>query len=145
MRASLIGGIAALLLGVGPTLAAEEVELPDRHWSFGGMFGTFLEPTVRDITLYTAGFPASYGGRLSSVLDVSSAAEARQAELADLKTDMRKAYGTPVLMKIDGKDQSLTTASNRHRCGWLGAASPPQIVNDRIDVLTAQITSTAPA
>jgi len=34
-------------------------------------------------------------------------------ELADLKTDMRKAYGTPVLMKIDGKDQALTTASNR--------------------------------
>lgn len=34
-------------------------------------------------------------------------------ELADLKDDMRKAYGTPVVMKIDGKDQALTTASNR--------------------------------
>lgn len=34
-------------------------------------------------------------------------------ELLDLKEDMRKAYGTPVLMKIDGRDQALTTASNR--------------------------------
>lgn len=34
-------------------------------------------------------------------------------ELAKLPTDMRKAYGTPVLLNIDGRPQSLTTASNR--------------------------------
>lgn len=34
-------------------------------------------------------------------------------ELAELKDDMRKAYGTPVVLKIDGRDQALTTASNR--------------------------------
>ncbi len=34
-------------------------------------------------------------------------------ELLDLKDDMRKAYGTPVVMQIDGRAQSLTTASNR--------------------------------
>jgi hypothetical protein len=54
----------------------------------GGLFGTFLEPTVREITLYTAGFPASYGGRLSSVLDVSSAAEARQGMHGEVNVSM---------------------------------------------------------
>jgi hypothetical protein len=43
----------------------------------GGMFSTFIDPTVRDVTLMTGGFPARYGGRLSSVLDVRSAEEVR--------------------------------------------------------------------
>ena len=44
---------------------------------FGGLFGTFLEPTVGDVTLHVGGFPAEYGGRLSSVLDVRSVEEER--------------------------------------------------------------------
>jgi len=43
----------------------------------GGLFSTFIDPTVRDITLMTGGFPARYGGRLSSVLDVHSSEEVR--------------------------------------------------------------------
>jgi hypothetical protein len=43
----------------------------------GGLFSTFIDPTVGDITLMTGGFPARYGSRLSSVLDVHSADEAR--------------------------------------------------------------------
>ncbi|HXT16315.1 MAG TPA: TonB-dependent receptor [Gemmatimonadaceae bacterium] len=43
----------------------------------GGLFSTFIDPTVGDITLMTGGFPARYGGRLSSVLDVHSAEELR--------------------------------------------------------------------
>jgi hypothetical protein len=43
----------------------------------GGLFSTFIDPTVGDITLMTGGFPARYGSRLSSVLDVHSAEEAR--------------------------------------------------------------------
>ncbi|HTI63821.1 MAG TPA: carboxypeptidase regulatory-like domain-containing protein [Gemmatimonadaceae bacterium] len=43
----------------------------------GGLFSTFMVPTVRDLTLMTGGFPARYGGRLSSVLDVHSADEPR--------------------------------------------------------------------
>lgn len=42
-----------------------------------GVYSTFIEPAVGDITLYTGGFPARYGGRLSSVLDVTSRAEER--------------------------------------------------------------------
>ncbi len=43
----------------------------------GGLFSTFIDPMVGDITLMTGGFPARYGGRLSSVLEVNSAEEAR--------------------------------------------------------------------
>jgi hypothetical protein len=43
----------------------------------GGLFSTFIDATVRDVTLMTGPFPARYGGRLSSVLDVRSAAEQR--------------------------------------------------------------------
>ena len=43
----------------------------------GGLFSTFIDPTVHDVTLMTGGFPARYGGRLSSVLDVHSAEDVR--------------------------------------------------------------------
>ena len=43
----------------------------------GGLFSTFMDATVGGIQLMTAAFPARYGGRLSSVLDVQSADDAR--------------------------------------------------------------------
>src|SRR5688572_10012837 len=43
----------------------------------GGLFGAFVEPMVDRVDFLTGGFPASYGGRLSSVLDVHSATEPR--------------------------------------------------------------------
>ena len=43
----------------------------------GGLFGTFIDEAVGNVSMQTGGFPAAYGGRLSSVLDVSSAQEAR--------------------------------------------------------------------
>jgi hypothetical protein len=43
----------------------------------GGLFSTFIAPTVGEVTLLSGGFPAPYGGRLSSVLDVHSADEER--------------------------------------------------------------------
>jgi hypothetical protein len=43
-----------------------------------GLFGTFIDETVADVSLTPGGFPAQFGGRLSSVLEVTSAEEARQ-------------------------------------------------------------------
>ena len=43
----------------------------------GGVFSTFMDATVGSIELMTGAFPARYGGRLSSVLDVRSAEDAR--------------------------------------------------------------------
>src|SRR5436305_1432868 len=39
---------------------------------FGGLFGTFIDPAVGRVDMMTGGFPAAYGGRLSSVLNVQS-------------------------------------------------------------------------
>ncbi len=44
----------------------------------GGLFGTFIDETVGDFQLLAGGFPASLGGRLSSVLDVTPKVEPRQ-------------------------------------------------------------------
>ena len=43
----------------------------------GGLFGAFVEPMVDRVDFLTGGFPATYGGRLSSVLDVRSKTEPR--------------------------------------------------------------------
>jgi hypothetical protein len=43
----------------------------------GGLFSTFMDATVGGIQLMTGAFPARYGGRLSSVLDVQSADDSR--------------------------------------------------------------------
>ncbi len=43
----------------------------------GGLFSTFMDATVGGIELMTGAFPARYGGRLSSVLDVRSADDPR--------------------------------------------------------------------
>jgi hypothetical protein len=37
-----------------------------------GFFSTFNSDVIKDVTLYKAGMPAQYGGRISSVLDVKS-------------------------------------------------------------------------
>ena len=44
-----------------------EVYNPTR---FGGLFSTFNVDAIENVELYKGGFPAKYGGRLSSVLDV---------------------------------------------------------------------------
>jgi hypothetical protein len=44
---------------------------------FGGLFGTFIDPAVGRVDMLTGGFPAPYGGRLSSVLNVRSAEDDR--------------------------------------------------------------------
>lgn len=43
----------------------------------GGLFSTFIDATVREVSLMTGPYPARHGGRLSSVLDVRSAVEGR--------------------------------------------------------------------
>jgi len=43
----------------------------------GGLFGTFIDKAVSGVDVLTGAFPARYGGRLSSVLDVRSLEEHR--------------------------------------------------------------------
>ncbi|MFL5582428.1 MAG: TonB-dependent receptor domain-containing protein [Gemmatimonadaceae bacterium] len=76
----------------------------------GGLFGTFLDETVAEVTLLPGGFGASYGGRLSSVLDVTTMDETRRgvhgsasvsllassAALGGLLPDDRTSWGVAV-------------------------------------------------
>jgi hypothetical protein len=62
--------------------ADQNLVLLDGHpiynpFHMGGLFGAFVEPMVDRVDFLTGGFPAQYGGRLSSVLDVHSAVEPR--------------------------------------------------------------------
>jgi hypothetical protein len=43
----------------------------------GGLLGTFIDPAVGKLDLYSGVFPAAYNGRLSALLDVRSAEETR--------------------------------------------------------------------
>ena len=45
---------------------------------FGGLFGTFIDPAVGRVDMLTGGFPAPYGGRLSSVMNVRSTEDERR-------------------------------------------------------------------
>ena len=44
----------------------------------GGLFGTFIDKAVSGVDVVTGAFPARYGGRLSSVIDVKSLEETRR-------------------------------------------------------------------
>jgi hypothetical protein len=75
----------------------------------GGLFSTFLDETVGSIDLLTGGFGAAYGGRLSSVLDVSSSEPARSG-----------LHGTAGLSVI-ASSLSLGSASADGRSSWMVA------------------------
>lgn len=66
----------------------------------GGVFGTFMDATVGDLRLQAGAVPASYGGRLSSVLEVTSAEEARpgahgEMQLSALAASLAVGGATP--------------------------------------------------
>lgn len=62
--------------------ADQNLVLLDGHpihnpFHLGGLFSTFMDATVGGVELMAGAFPARFGGRLSSVLDVRSAEERR--------------------------------------------------------------------
>lgn len=53
-----------------------------------GLYSTFIEPAVGELTLHAGAFPAHYGGRLSSVLDVRSRGETRPGVHGTVNTSL---------------------------------------------------------
>ena len=78
----------------------------------GGLFSTFMDATVGGIELLSGAFPARFGGRLSSVLDVRSAQESERGinAIADIS-----ALGTSVKLGgvVDGGRASWSVAGRR--------------------------------
>ncbi|HET9424170.1 MAG TPA: TonB-dependent receptor, partial [Gemmatimonadaceae bacterium] len=69
----------------------------------GGMFGTFIDGSIAGLELRTGGFPAPFGGRLSSVLDVTSAEENRAGVHGSGTLSMLATSGTVGSMFHGGK------------------------------------------
>jgi len=69
----------------------------------GGLFGTFIDATVGRIELMSSALPARLGGRLSSVLDVRSADDARRG--VHLTADVSALAATGVLSGAFGGDR----------------------------------------
>jgi Carboxypeptidase regulatory-like domain len=69
----------------------------------GGLFGTFIDATVGRIELMSSAPPAQFGGRLSSVLDVRSADDARRG--VHLTADVSALAATGVLSGGFGGDR----------------------------------------
>ncbi|HJU67317.1 MAG TPA: TonB-dependent receptor [Gemmatimonadaceae bacterium] len=76
----------------------------------GGLFSTFMDATVGGIELMTGAFPARFGGRLSSVLDVRSSDEARPGVHASAD------------LSVIGATARLSGAFARERGTWSVAA-----------------------
>ena len=77
----------------------------------GGLFGTFIDATVGRIELMSSALPARLGGRLSSVLDVRSADDARRG--VHLTADVSALAATGVLSGSFGGDRGTWSFGGR--------------------------------
>ena len=90
---------------------------------FGGFFSSFNTDVIDNLDFYKSGFPARYGGRMSSVVDV----ETREG-------DMEKYHGSVSLGLIDGRLQvegpiarGKTSFNVGLRRSWLDVVTIPAI------------------
>jgi hypothetical protein len=87
----------------------------------GGLFSTFNTDIIKNIEFYKSGFPARYGGRLSSVIDVRTN-----------DGDMKEYHGSFTLGLLDGRIQcegplikNRTSFTIAMRRSWLDVFSAP--------------------
>ena len=90
---------------------------------FGGLFSSFNTDVIDNLDFYKSGFPARYGGRMSSVVDV----ETREG-------DMERFHGSASLGLIDGRLQvegpivkGKTSFNVGLRRSWLDVVTIPAI------------------
>jgi len=90
---------------------------------FGGLFSSFNTDVVNNLDFYKSGFPARYGGRLSSVVDVETS-----------EGSMEKYHGNVSLGLIDGRLQvegpiikGKTSFNFGLRRSWLDVITTPAL------------------
>ncbi|MBO4671799.1 MAG: TonB-dependent receptor plug domain-containing protein [Bacteroidales bacterium] len=90
---------------------------------FGGFFSSFNTDVVDNLDFYKSGFPARYGGRLSSVVDVETS-----------EGDMQKYHGNVSIGLIDGRLQvegpivkGKTSFNFGLRRSWMDVVTIPAI------------------
>lgn len=87
----------------------------------GGLFSAFNADVIKNIDFYKSGFPARYGGRVSSVVDVRTK-----------DGDMKEYHGSVSISLLDGRVQyegpivkNRTSFNVAMRRTWLDALSAP--------------------
>jgi hypothetical protein len=87
----------------------------------GGLFGTFIDGSIDGLELRTGGFPAPYGGRLSSVLNVKSLEENRSGIHGTGTLSMLATSGTVASTFGGGKGNWVVGARRTYADKVLGA------------------------
>lgn len=87
---------------------------------FGGLFSTFNVDIVKNVDFYKSSFPASYGGRLSSVLDVHTKDGRTGGHHGSLRFGL-----TSGAFNIDGPIGRATTYSFAIRRSWYDVLTIP--------------------
>jgi hypothetical protein len=92
----------------------------------GGLFSTFIDATVRNVTLMTGAYPARLGGRLSSVLDVTSAVEGRRGLHGRAEISLLGITGTLGARIADRG--SWTFSARRTYADWLASRFTDEVL-----------------
>jgi len=98
---------------------------------FFGFFSVFNSDVVNDLTLYKGGVPAKYGGRLSSILEVSQ----RKSDFSKLNFSggigMVTAKGT-VTAPIKKDKSAFIVSARRSLFGYLMKLGPPDVSSNNV-------------
>lgn len=89
---------------------------------FGGLFSTFNVDVIKNVDFYKSSFPAAYGGRLSSVLDVHTKDGSTAGHHGSLRIGL-----TSGAFNIDGPISKNTTYSLALRRSWYEVLSAPAL------------------
>lgn len=89
---------------------------------FGGLFSSFNVDVVKNVDFYKTSFPAAYGGRLSSVLDVHTKEGSSAGHHGSARLGL-----TSGAFNIDGPLGRNTTYSFAIRRSWYEALSVPAL------------------
>jgi hypothetical protein len=99
----------------------------------GGLFGTFMDGAVQGLELRTGGFPAQFGGRLSSVLDVQSTTETRSGLHGTANLSMLSTSATLASSFGNGSGSWMVGARRTYAdkvLHWLGKDAAPYFFRD---------------
>lgn len=91
----------------------------------GGVSSVFLTPAIKDIEFYSSGFPAQYGGKLSSVLDV----QINDGNTEEYKVDSSLGLSGITLHSEGPIIKDKTALSISGRFSWIGAVTKPIFEN----------------
>src|SRR5262249_11159405 len=90
----------------------------------GGVFSTFIDPTVGDVQLRKGALPARFGGRLSGILDVQSAEPTTDDVSGTVEVSLVSSTASMGRRFADGNGAWMLAARRTYVDAVLGALYP---------------------